>query len=115
MRPNRLRASISRRWLLWAGGTAAVTLGMGDAVLKYAPWLDYVGQAQRTWDTPFHNTSGFPEQMRELIRYATLAPSGHNARPDKNRKNLDRCRCCLIGRHRDFPKGGDTRIHRGRQ
>jgi len=49
--------------------------------VTYAPWQDYEAQARRTWDTPFQTGAAVPAQMRELVRYATLAPSGHNTQP----------------------------------
>ncbi len=45
--------------------------------------MDYDVQARRTWDTPFGSEGTAAAQMLELVRYATLAPSGHNAQPWK--------------------------------
>jgi len=71
---------LSRRFLAAVAATG-MTVALGDALLTYAPWQDYAGQATRTWNTPFRMETTVPAQMREMIRYATLAPSGHNTQP----------------------------------
>lgn len=77
------RRKLSRRRFLAVAAAAGTTAALGDALLTYAPWLDYEAQARRTWDTPFQLETTVPAQMRELVRYATLAPSGHNTQPWK--------------------------------
>ena len=76
--PPRRKLSRRRFLALAATGTAAV---LGEALVTYAPWQDYEAQARQTWDTPFRSGAAVPAQMRELVRYATLAPSGHNTQP----------------------------------
>lgn len=71
----------SRRRFLAATLGAGMTAALGDALLTYPPWQDYAAQARRTWDTPFRIGTSLPTETRELIRYATLAPSGHNTQP----------------------------------
>ena len=66
-----------------AVGITAATAALGDALLTFAPWQDYDAQVQTIWGTPFQTAASPPAQMRELIRYATLAPSGHNTQPWK--------------------------------
>ncbi len=72
-----------RRVFLKYAAVGGTTVAFGDALLTSAPWLDYDKQARQTWDTPFQSQRNPPALMRELIRYATLAPSGHNAQPWK--------------------------------
>jgi hypothetical protein len=72
---------IGRRRFLGAIAAAGTSAVLGDALITDAPWLDYDGQVRLTWDTPFRTGAAMPEQIRELIRYATLAPSGHNTQP----------------------------------
>ena len=75
------RRKLSRRQLIAAVAGAGMTAVLGEALVTYAPWQDYEAQARRTWNTPFQTGSAVPAQMRELVRYATLAPSGHNTQP----------------------------------
>jgi hypothetical protein len=49
---------------------------------EYAPWLDFDEQADQI-RRPFEKDATMPTPMRELVRYATLAASGHNAQPWK--------------------------------
>ena len=72
---------MTRRQFVAAAGAVGITAVLGDALLTYPPWLDYGAQERRTWDTPFRKTAALPTQIREIIRYATLAPSGHNTQP----------------------------------
>jgi hypothetical protein len=75
--------SARRRRFLVGVAAAGLTAALGDALLTYPPWLDYHKEADQIWDTPFRRMPAASSQMRELIRYATLAPSGHNAQPWK--------------------------------
>lgn len=75
------RRKLSRRRFLAVAAAAGTTAVLGEALVTYAPWQDYEAQARRTWDTPFQTGAAVPAQMRELVRYATLAPSGHNTQP----------------------------------
>ena len=77
------KLKFSRRQLLAAAGAAGITALLGDALLTYPPWLDYGRQERRIWDAPFQASADPPGEMREMIRYATLAPSGHNTQPWK--------------------------------
>lgn len=74
------RRKLSRRRFL-AAAAAGTMAALGEALVTYAPWQDYEAQARRTWNTPFQTEAAVPVQMRELVRYATLAPSGHNTQP----------------------------------
>jgi len=65
--------------LLAAGGVAAAG---GYALFEYAPWLDYDQQAKSA-QKPLDQGSPRPTQMREIVRYATLAANGHNTQPWK--------------------------------
>ena len=77
------RRRLSRRRFLAVAAAAGATAVVGEALVTYAPWQDYEAQARRTWGTPFQTGAAVPAQMRELVRYATLAPSGHNTQPWK--------------------------------
>ena len=78
-----LKRKFDRRLFLRLVAATGVTAALGDALLTYPPWLDYGAQERLTWDTPFRAGADAPAQMRELVRYATLAPSGHNTQPWK--------------------------------
>ena len=78
-----LKGKFNRRLFLKLAAATGVTAALGDALFTSAPWLDYDEQARRTWDAPFRKEETMPAEMRELIRYATLAPSGHNTQPWK--------------------------------
>ena len=78
-----LPRKLTRRQFVAAAGAAGVTAAPGDALLTYPPWLDYAAQERRTWNTPFQKAAALPAEIREIIRYAALAPSGHNTQPWK--------------------------------
>jgi len=76
------RQALNRRTFmkLLAAGSATA---LGAYVLsEYAPWLDYEGQVEQTW-RPLGTVSTLSAPKIELVRYATLAPNGHNAQPWK--------------------------------
>jgi hypothetical protein len=75
------RPTLNRRGFLGLLAAAGTTAAFGHVLFTYAPWLDYNEQVERTWDTPFQMESTPSAQARELIRYATLAPNGHNTQP----------------------------------
>lgn len=77
------KRKFNRRLFLKLAAATGVSAALGDALLTSAPWLDYDGQVRRTWDTPFRKEATLPAEIREMVRYATLAPSGHNAQPWK--------------------------------
>lgn len=70
----------SRRGFLQLLTAAGVTTAGGYALIAAAPWLNYEEQANQI-RRPFAKDSTMPTPMRELIRYATLAASGHNTQP----------------------------------
>ncbi|MFZ4664333.1 MAG: Acg family FMN-binding oxidoreductase [Caldilineaceae bacterium] len=77
------RPNLSRRNLLKVLAAAGVTAASGYALFEYAPWLNYDQQASQA-RRPFAQDAApaaRPAQMRELVRYATLAASGHNTQP----------------------------------
>lgn len=76
------RQALSRRdalKLLAVSGVAAIG---GYGLFEYTPWLN---DDQSAVDTrrPLDKQPPIPAQMRELVRYATLAASGHNTQPWK--------------------------------
>jgi hypothetical protein len=50
------------------------------AIFELAPWMDDRAPAKRV-RLPMRTGTTGNDQSRELIRYATLAASGHNAQP----------------------------------
>lgn len=82
MNKTRSRPILNRRDFLKLLAAAGVTLVGGYGLVEYAPWLDYDEQANRI-RKPFEKDSSMSAQMRELIRYATLAANGHNTQPWK--------------------------------
>jgi hypothetical protein len=70
-----------RRAFLRIAAATGITVVLGDSFFTLAPWLDYNGEFRRIWDTPFRPSVELPVQIREIIRYASLAPSGHNTQP----------------------------------
>lgn len=82
MENTQTKSSLSRRdFLRLLAATGTVVAG-GHLLNTYAPWIDY---DERTSDTRRSLDKELPisAQMHELIRYATLAASGHNTQPWK--------------------------------
>lgn len=80
MKPSQSSPKISRRDFLKISAAVGVTAAGAHLLDTYAPWLDYDQQAATTAQ-PFAAQAVKPEQMRELVRYATLAANGHNTQP----------------------------------
>ena len=79
MKSNTL-SSISRRdFLKIVGATSVVAVG-GSLLHTYTPWLDYDEQVNQNRQEMNRN---YPNQMIEMVRYATLAANGHNTQPWK--------------------------------
>ena len=76
------RPAMSRRDLLKLLAAAGVTAAGGYALFEYTPWLNYDRQASQI-RTPVAQGGALPAQLRELVRSATLAASGHNTQPWK--------------------------------
>lgn len=71
---------LRRRNFLKLLAAAGVTTAGGYLLVESAPWLDYEEQADRS-RKPLAKEATMSTQMREIIRYATLAASGHNTQP----------------------------------
>jgi hypothetical protein len=71
---------MSRRTVLKLLAAGGVTAAGGYALFEYPPWLNYDQSASAIRISPAQpvTVSG---AMRELVRYATLAASGHNTQP----------------------------------
>ena len=81
--PTQSRPNLGRRTMLKLLAAAGVTVVGGYTLFEYAPWLNYDQQASQA-RRPFAQDAApaaKPAQMRELVRYATLAASGHNTQP----------------------------------
>ncbi len=80
--PPRSR-TFNRRLFLKLAAAAGITAVAGDALFTYAPWLDYDKQVRQSWDMPLRRETTLSAQVRDLVSYAVLAPSGHNTQPWK--------------------------------
>ena len=72
----------SRRDFLKLLAAVGITMSGGYVLSEYAPWLDYDQQANYI-HRPFEKDTTLSTQMKELVRYAALAASGHNTQPWK--------------------------------
>jgi len=74
---------LSRREFLKISAGAGVLAVGGYVLSEYTPWINYDQQVEQTWSPFLSNSSTLQTQMREIVRYATLAPNGHNTQPWK--------------------------------
>lgn len=82
MNKTQSRFNLSRRdFLKYLAATGAAVAG-GNLLNTYAPWMDYDEQIKHTL-RPFERDTSISTQMLEIVRYATLAASGHNTQPWK--------------------------------
>jgi hypothetical protein len=80
MNANQPRINLGRRdFLKNLGAVGAVAVG-GYILSEYTPWLNYDEQTNQIRRT-LNRDSAMQTQMRELVRYATLAANGHNTQP----------------------------------
>jgi hypothetical protein len=79
MKPQK---SFNRRDFLKLSLAAGVAAVGGTTLYEFSPWLDYEQQVEQTWK-PLEKDSTMSSQMREFVRYATLAANGHNTQPWK--------------------------------
>jgi hypothetical protein len=82
MNKTHSRPILNRRDFLKLVAAAGVTAAGGYALYTYTPWLNYDEQTNQI-RKPFEKNTTPSTQMRELVRYATLAPNGHNTQPWK--------------------------------
>ena len=68
---------MSRRTLLKRLAVGGIAVTGGYVLYEFAPWLNFEESADHTRKSLAENGTA-PDQMRELVRYATLAASGHN-------------------------------------
>ena len=76
------RFTMNRRNFLRIMLTAGVTAAAGYVLYEYTPWLNYDQQAMQT-RKPLEKSPPVSAEMREFVRYASLAASGHNTQPWK--------------------------------
>ncbi len=82
MNPTPPHRRLSRRAFLRLTAVAGVAAVGGYALVEYAPWLDYGGQADQTWQ-PTGRERLMSTDLKDLVRHATLAANGHNTQPWK--------------------------------
>jgi len=82
MNNNQSRQSLNRGDFLKLLAAAGATAAGGYALYTYTPWLNYEEQARQN-RRPLEKGTSISEAMLELIRFATLAPNGHNTQPWK--------------------------------
>jgi hypothetical protein len=71
---------INRRKFLQRLAIVGITVTGGYFLYEYAPWLNYDRRTNEIWK-PLKPESAMSVKMRELVRMATLAASGHNTQP----------------------------------
>lgn len=76
------RQILNRRDFLKLLAAAGITAAGGYVLFEYTPWLDYDRQAEQSRRS-FEKGTAMSAQMRELVRFATLAANGHNTQPWK--------------------------------
>jgi hypothetical protein len=79
---NQSRPILNRRDFLKLLAAGGLTAAGGYALYTYTPWLNYEDQANLN-RKPFEKNTTVSAEMVELVRYATLAPNGHNTQPWK--------------------------------
>lgn len=82
MNETQFPARMSRRDFLKLAAIAGFVTAGGYVVSEYAPWLNYDDQVAFGL-RPFSENLTVSAEMRELVRYATLAANGHNTQPWK--------------------------------
>jgi len=82
MQKTTSQPGLSRRNFLKLLAAAGVTATGAGLLNTFAPWLDYDGQVNQI-HRPLEKSAAIPAQMREIVRYATLAANGHNTQPWK--------------------------------
>lgn len=73
---------LSRRGFLKLLAAGSVTVAGGYLLWEYAPWLSYDQQVDLT-QRPLDKSLPMSNQLRQIVRYATLAANGHNTQPWK--------------------------------
>jgi hypothetical protein len=79
---NKIQSRLSRRDFLKLTGLAGASIAGGHLLYSYSPWMDYDEQVSRT-RRMFDQAATVPAQMKEIVRYATLAANSHNTQPWK--------------------------------
>jgi hypothetical protein len=73
---------LSRRDVLKLIGVSAVAITVGAVLDTTRPWRNY--SSETAWlARPFDLQAQGEDMLQEILRYATLAPSGHNTQPWK--------------------------------
>ncbi|MFN8445007.1 MAG: twin-arginine translocation signal domain-containing protein [Caldilineaceae bacterium] len=80
MKNLQTRPPLNRRRFLKLLAATGITVAGSYGLVEAAPWLDYEEAANRSRQ-PLLKETTMSAQLRELVRYATLAASGHNAQP----------------------------------
>jgi hypothetical protein len=81
---NSLSSNMNRREFLALAAQVSVGAALAPTLAACAPaGPTYDDQVKRVWEQPLNAGGNMDTQMLEIIRHATLAPSGHNTQPWK--------------------------------
>ena len=80
MNPSKIPRNLTRGQFVKLSAAVAGGAAGAYALFQLAPWMDDRAPAKRV-RLPMRSGTAGNDQSRELIRYATLAASGHNAQP----------------------------------
>ena len=73
---------LSRRKFLAVTARLSIGAALLPTLAACAPSAsEYDDETRRIWEQAFGNESGLNSGMLEMVRYSTLAPSGHNTQP----------------------------------
>lgn len=75
-----MKTNLNRRDFLKILGATSLVAAGGHMLHTYTPWFNYNEQVNQNRQKFVNN---HPNQMIELVRYATLAANGHNTQPWK--------------------------------
>jgi hypothetical protein len=81
MNPNANYQTLSRRDFLSLIAKLSVGTALVPSLVACSVASGYEEQEKLTWERPFQKENSMESKFREILRYAILAPSGHNTQP----------------------------------